>query len=107
MVVVGAVHSAVVADQLLAGLTVVDEGALVVDTVAELGTGYAAGGAITLIEDTSDWLSVFFTLELYFLGLASFYFLVGDLDGVLEGDFEASLDFYFYLSLPLLLLLPD
>ena len=58
------------------------------DAISELWCWYADGGAVGIIDDTSDWSS-FFAFEPAFFGFAYFYFL--------EGDFEGDLGAYFYL----------
>jgi len=80
---------ALAADQFLASLAEVDEGALVVDAVAELEKGYAGGIGVWEMDEISDWPSRGF-LDLD-------YFLVG----VLEPYFSLPLETDFSFSLPL------
>lgn len=54
MVVVRTEDRALAADQLLTSLAEVDEGALVVDAVAELEKGYAGATGVWEIEEISD-----------------------------------------------------
>ena len=61
-------------------------------TVSKSMSIYAEGGAVGIIDDTSDWLSSFFDFYAFFV-FGSFYFLVGVLEAAFEGDFSLLLDF--------------
>lgn len=72
---------------------------------------YADGGAVGIIDDTSDWSSTFLAFDPYFFGFAYFYFFVGDLDGDFDPyfyllfDFPDFADFYDLSPSPFFLLL--
>lgn len=54
MVVVRTIHGALIADQLLACLAVIDEWAFMMNAITSLYLIYADGGAVGIIDDTSD-----------------------------------------------------
>lgn len=59
---------------------------------------YAEGGAVGIIDDTSDWsyflaFDTFDTFDASFFGLAYFYFFVGDLEALFDPSFYLLFDF--------------
>lgn len=65
------------------------------NTISALRNKYAEGGAVGIIDDTSDWsyFLAFDTFEASFLGLVYFYFLAGDFEALFDPSFYLLLDF--------------
>jgi hypothetical protein len=71
------------------------------NTISNFEDRYAEGGGVGIIDETSDWSSflILETLEIYFLGLVDFYFLVGVFEGYFYLLLDPYFDFYFYFYL--------
>ena len=106
MIVMGAVDCALIAHKLLASFTIVDEWALVMNAVSKYGERNAGGGAVGMMEETSDWASSFLDFYAFFV-FGYFYFFLASLEVAFDGDFYLLLlfDFSDLLSADFFLLL--